>query len=46
MGVIEEARKLRRLIESMAENLDDETAEENVNVFPKWQEGVLYEVGY
>ena len=46
MGVIEEARKLRRLIESMAENLDDETAEENVNVFPLWKEGVLYEVDY
>lgn len=42
MSVISEARKLRALIEMMAENLDDETAELNPVVFPKWAVGVEY----
>ena len=46
MGLLDEARRLRRLIESMAENLDDETAEQNTNIFPKWEVGVEYEVDY
>lgn len=45
MNVIEEAKRLRRLIEMMAESLDDDTAEANVNVFPKWEVGMFYEVG-
>lgn len=40
--IIREAKKLRKLIEQMAENLDDETAEDNPNVFPKWEVGVEY----
>lgn len=46
MAILDEARRLRRLIESMAENLDDETAEQNTNIFPKWEIGVQYEIDY
>lgn len=46
MSVIDEAIKLRNLIEQMAENLDDETAEQNPNVFPKWAVGVEYKRDY
>ena len=42
MNILDEARKLRNLIESMAENLDDETAEQNAYVFPLWAVGVEY----
>ena len=38
--ILDEARKLRALIEQMAESLDDETAEQNPNVFPNWEVGV------
>ena len=43
MDILEQARKLRRLIESMAVNLDDETALDNIDVFPNWAVGVSYE---
>lgn len=44
MDILEEARRLRQLIEVMAEeSLDDETALDNINVFPSWKVGVLYE---
>ncbi len=44
MDILEEARRLRQLIEAMAEeSLDDETALDNINVFPSWKVGVLYE---
>ena len=46
MSVIDEAIKLRNLIEHMAENLDDETAEQNPNVFPKWETEVEYKTDY
>ncbi len=46
MDILEEARKLRRYIENMSVNLDDETALDNVDVFPKWGVGNNYEVGY
>ena len=46
MSIIREAYKLRNLIEKMAESLDDETAEQNPNVFPKWEVGREYEVDY
>lgn len=42
MTILEEARKLRALIEQMAENLDDEDAEKNPSVFPKWEVGIEY----
>lgn len=45
MDILEQAKKLRRLIESMAVNLDDETALDNIDVFPNWKVGVNYEVG-
>ena len=46
MNILDEARKLRSLIEMMAESLDDETAEENVNVFPSWEVDHYYEVDF
>ena len=46
MNILDEARRLRNLIEQMAENLDDEQAEQNPNVFPLWAIGVEYEVDY
>ena len=46
MGILDEARKYRTLIEKMAESLDDETAEQNPNVFPNWEVGVEYKVDF
>lgn len=47
MSIIDEAKKLRSLIEEMAQTaLDDETAEDNPNVFPLWQVGVDYKTDY
>ena len=43
MDIIFEARKLRRLIEQMAVNLEDEVALENIDVFPNWEVGKYYE---
>lgn len=42
MSLMSEAIKLRRLIEQMAVGLDDDTAEQNVNVFPNWEIGREY----
>ena len=42
MGIIEEAKKLRKYIEDMSVNLDDETALDNVDVFPLWKAGISY----
>lgn len=46
MGVIEQAKKLRAFIEQMATNLDDDTAEQHVDVFPAWEVDKFYEVDY
>ena len=45
MDILAEARKLRRYIESMSVNLDDESALDNIDVFPLWKVGVSYEMG-
>jgi len=45
MDIIAEARKLRSYIEEMSVNLDDESALDNIDVFPKWRAGVSYEMG-
>ena len=46
MTILDEAKKLRALIEQMAESLDDEQAENNPSVFPKWEIGVEYKKDY
>ena len=46
MTILDEARKLRNLIESMAESLDDEAAEQNPNVFPLWAVGIEYKTDF
>ena len=46
MNILDEARKLRSLIEMMAESLDDETAEANPNVFAEWEIGKEYTKDY
>lgn len=45
MDILAEARKLRRYIESMSVNLDDDSALDNIDVFPLWKVGVSYELG-
>lgn len=46
MTLLELARHLRETIERLAsENLTDEEAVENVELFPSWKVGVEYEVG-
>ena len=43
--IIERARKLRKIIENLAINLDDETALDNSELFPNWSEEASYEIG-
>jgi len=45
MDILAEARKLRNYIEQMSVNLDDDSALDNIDVFPKWRAGVSYEMG-
>lgn len=40
--IIERARKLRAMIEQNAEIMSDETAQDYVELFPKWKVGVTY----
>lgn len=42
--MIERARQLRKIIESLAETLDDENALKSVELFPAWKEDAVYEV--
>ena len=42
MDILEEARKFRAFIETMAESVDDETAKEHIDVFPNWKVGYEY----
>lgn len=45
MSIIERARQLRAVIESLAETLDDESAAESVELFPIWATDTDYAVG-
>lgn len=45
MSIIERARQLRAVIESLAETLDDESAAESVELFPTWATDTDYAVG-
>lgn len=45
MNHIENARKLRTIIEQAAQSLPDETALEAVELYPKWESGVFYDTG-
>lgn len=45
MSIIERARQLRAVIESLAETLDDESAAESVELFPIWATDTNYAVG-
>lgn len=45
MSIIERARQLRAVIESLAETLDDESAAESVELFPIWATDTEYAVG-
>lgn len=45
-NIIEKARELRATVEKLAQNLDDENALENIELFPKWSgSSVQYEEG-
>lgn len=46
MNYIAEARKLRPIIETAAQSLNDETALQSVVLYPAWRSGVAYAVGY
>lgn len=46
MTFVELALKLRPLIEKAMQNLDVEDALQAVTLYPKWESGVQYEVGY
>jgi chitodextrinase len=45
MNHIENARKLRYIIEQAAQSLPDETALDAVELYPKWEPGVFYDAG-
>ena len=40
MTIIERARMLRKIIERLAQNLDDDEALENMELYPEWQENI------
>ena len=44
MSIVDRARTLRATIETLSVNLDDETALENVELFPHWKDGAEYQV--
>ena len=44
--VIEKAKKLRKTIEELAQNLSDNDALENIELFPKWTINQTYRTGY
>ena len=46
MGLIDDARRMRAFIEQMATSLDDETAEQHIDVFPRWEVDRYYEQDY
>ena len=46
MTFVELALKLRPLIEKAMQSLDIEEALQAVTLYPKWESGVQYEVGY
>ena len=45
MSYMEQARKLRHIIEQSAQSLSDETAVKAVCLHPMWASGVSYAVG-
>lgn len=45
MSIIDNARHLRRVIEQLSVNLDDEQALETVELFPAWKADTVYTAG-
>ena len=43
---LEKVRRFRRFIEQMAESVDDETALDHIEAFPKWEINHEYETGF
>ena len=46
MRYIDEARKLRPIIEQAVQSLEDATALQAVTLYPTWETGTAYETGY
>lgn len=46
MSILENARKLRTIIEQAVESLDDNTALEAIQLHPDWATGIAYAQGY
>lgn len=45
MSIVDDARKMRAIIEEAVQSLDDTTALEATVLHPKWEVGVSYETG-
>jgi chitodextrinase len=45
MSIVDRARALRQTIESLATSMDDDTARDNAELFPRWVSGHAYQVG-
>lgn len=45
MRHIENARKMRTIIEQAAQSLPDKTAVEATALYPKWESGIFYDAG-
>ena len=45
MSLVDKARSLRAIIESLSVNLDDDAAIEAVELFPTWHEDIEYVTG-
>lgn len=46
MSRLEDARRLRPIIEKAVQSLDDKTSLQAVELYPSWAAGVDYEVGF
>jgi hypothetical protein len=46
MSIIEDARKLRPIIEQAMQTVDDNTALKAVELYPHWEVGITYYVGF
>jgi hypothetical protein len=46
MNILEESRKMRKIIEKAVQSLTDDTALQSVKLHPVWEENVSYPVGF
>lgn len=46
MNILEESRKMRKIIEEAVQSLTDDVALQSVNLYPMWAVNVSYTVGF